>query len=123
LKMLAAGRFDYISRGLHEAQSDMALAEVLGLDLAIESSILLQYQYPIAYSFYVNKQNAALADRLRRGLKLAEEDGSLFAAFSSMKLLRDASQFISQNRKVFILKNKPLSLTENDPRKLAVNPQ
>ena len=123
LKMLAAGRFDYISRGLHEAQSDIALSDALGLNLAIESSILLQYQHPIAYSFYVNKQNTALADRLHRGLKLAEEDGSLFAAFSSMKLLRDASQFINQNRKVFILKNKPLSLSENPARKLAVNPQ
>jgi Bacterial extracellular solute-binding proteins, family 3 len=123
LKMLAAGRFDYISRGLHEAQSDIALSDALGLDLAIESSILLQYQHPIAYSFFVSKQNTAMAERLREGIRIAEEDGSLFAAFSSMKLLRDASQFINQNRKVFTLKNRPLAITENPARKLSVNPQ
>ena len=123
LKMLAAGRFDYISRGLHEAQGDIVLGDALGLELAIESSILLQYQHPIAYSFFFHKQNTALAERLREGVRLAEEDGSLLAAFSSMKLLRDASQFINQNRKVFTLKNRPLAITANPARKLSVNPQ
>lgn len=105
LKMLAAGRFDYISRGLHEAQIDLALSKTLGFELAIESGILLKYKYPIDYSFFVNKHNVHLADRLTRGLKMAYDDGSLIAEFNNMKVLQAASSYLQQNRRVLILDN------------------
>lgn len=105
LKMLAAGRFDYISRGLHEATGDLKLCKTLLCDVAIESSILLQYQTPINYSFYVKKDNLLLADRLNKGLALANQDGSLLATFNEMTRFRDASQFMNGQRRIFVLDN------------------
>jgi hypothetical protein len=105
LKMLAAGRFDYISRGLHEATGDINLCKMLSCHLAIESSILLQYKTPISYSFYVKKGNLKLADRLSRGLTLANQDGSLLATFNEMKIFREASQFMDGQRRIFLLDN------------------
>ncbi len=107
IKMLAAGRFDYISRGLHEASGDLILGQHFASHVSIESSLLLQYQTPISYSFFVNKTNLELADRLNRGLALAERDGSLVAVFDSMKIFREASEFMKQNRRIFVLKNTP----------------
>ena len=105
LKMLSAGRFDYIVRGLHEVKGDIEWAQAMKLDIAIESSILLEYQNPISYSFLVSKHNPQLADRLMRGLKIAEEDGSLLATFNALKLFDDSSDFLHQNRRVFVLQN------------------
>lgn len=107
IKMLVAGRFDYISRGLHEAPGDLILGQQLASQVSIESSLLLQYQTPISYSFFVNKSNLKLADRLNRGLALAKQDGSLVAVFDSMKIFREASEFMKQNRRIFVLKNTP----------------
>jgi hypothetical protein len=107
IKMLVAGRFDYISRGLHEAPGDLILGQHLASQVSIESGLLLQYETPISYSFFVNKANSKLADRLNRGLALAEQDGSLLEVFDSMKIFREASEFMKQNRRVFILKNSP----------------
>jgi hypothetical protein len=108
LKMLAAGRFDYISRGLHEAQADLTHGRLLGLQLAVEEGILLKYKHPVSYSFFVSKQNLALAERLTAGLQLAEEDGSLEAEFMNIKVLRDAFSYLDQNRRIFVLDNSAL---------------
>lgn len=121
LKMLAAGRFDYISRGLHEVQTDINLSKTLGLGLAVESGILLKYKHAIDYSFFVNKQNFQLADRLKRGLAIADNDGSLIAEFNNMKVLQRASAYLHQGRRVFVLDNQ--SIRSLPSRKLPVNPQ
>jgi hypothetical protein len=105
LKMLSAGRFDYLVRGLHEVKGDIEWAATLGLDIAIESSILLEYKNPITYSFFVSKQNPQLADRLMRGLDIAEKDGSLQDMFNALTLFEGSSDFLQQNRRVFILQN------------------
>lgn len=105
LKMLSAKRFDYMVRGLHEVQGDLELSANLNLNIAIESSILLEYEHPIGYSFLISKHNAQLADRVMRGLRIAEEDGSLPAMFDSMKLFDEYSAFLHQGRRVFVLQN------------------
>ena len=105
LKMLSAGRFDYLVRGLHEVRGDVEWAAALELDIAIESSILLEYKNPITYSFFVSKQNPQLADRLMRGLDIAEKDGSLQEMFNALTLFEGSSDFLHQNRRVFILQN------------------
>lgn len=85
-RMLAGRRFDFMARSLAEAQGDvLAYPE---LDLALEPRLLLQYQQPIY--FFVGKGNRALAERIRRGLALAEADGSLDRLFFSTPALRDA---------------------------------
>lgn len=101
LKMLSAKRFDYMARGLHEVQGDLELSAQLNLNIAIESSILLEYEHPIRYAFLVGKHNAQLADRVMRGLRMAEEDGSLPA----LTLFDNTSAFLNQGRRVFVLKN------------------
>jgi Bacterial extracellular solute-binding proteins, family 3 len=105
LKMLSAGRFDYLVRGLHEVRGDVEWAAALELDIAIESSILLEYKNPITYSFFVSKQNPQLADRLMRGLDIAEKDGSLQERFNALTLFEGSSDFLHQNRRVFTLQN------------------
>ena len=77
--MLKAKRFDYISRSVFEIWYEQKVYEKDGLE--IERSILLHGGVPIY--FFVNKNNVALADRLRRGLDLAMADGSLDALFNA----------------------------------------
>jgi hypothetical protein len=66
---------------------------------------LLEYKNPITYSFFVSKQNPQLADRLMRGLDIAEKDGSLQERFNALTLFEGSSDFLHQNRRVFILQN------------------
>lgn len=81
-KMLAKHRFDFFSRGLHEIQSDLIAFAPLGL--IQEPRLLLKYDRPVRYCFFVNKDNYALADRIERGLRLAQADGSFDKLFFSM---------------------------------------
>jgi hypothetical protein len=71
-RMLAAGRFDYFSRGLYQVKRELELYSDLGL--VMEEKLILHYSLP--YYFFVNRNNPALADRLERGLKAAQADGS-----------------------------------------------
>lgn len=97
-KMLAAGRFDFMSRGVHEAGYDMALYAKFGL--ALEDNFLLKYSVPVQYSFYVNKHNLALAQRLERGLKLAQEDGSFDALFYQVPSLKSGMDLFKSSTRI-----------------------
>lgn len=79
-KMLAAGRFDYFSRGLYQVQTEVNFYPEL--KLAIENTLMLHY--PNEVYFFVNRDNAALAERLQQGLRLALADGSFDALFESI---------------------------------------
>lgn len=101
-KMLAAGRFDFMSRGVHEAGYDIALYANFGL--VVEENILLKYSEPVQYSFYVNKNNLALANRLERGLKIAQQDGSFDQLFYQIPSLKSGMDlFKSSSRRLFEL--------------------
>lgn len=102
-KMLAARRFDFMSRGVHEAGYDMVAYADFGLML--ENKFLLKYDTPVQYSFYVNKNNVALADRIERGLKIAQEDGSFDALFYKIPSFKSGMDlFNSKTRTVIELK-------------------
>jgi hypothetical protein len=79
-KMLAAERFDFIACGMHEI--DFATKTFGNLGLEPEQTLLLHYDKPTHYSFFVNKGNYKLADRILRGLIMAEADGSIDRAFN-----------------------------------------
>ncbi len=79
-KMLAAERFDFIACGMHEI--DFANKNFGELGLEPEQTLMLHYNKPTHYSFFVNKGNHQLADRILRGLKLAEADGSFEQTFN-----------------------------------------
>lgn len=116
--MLQRGRFDYMPRGLNEAQQE--LEQRLDLDLMIEPHLLLSYTAPIY--FFVRKGNVELAARLEEGLRLAIDDGSfdaLFRRYNYHHLLQALEQ-----RKVIKLHNVnlPAETPVNDD-KLWVIPQ
>lgn len=85
-RMLAAKRFDYMARGLQEIDGE--LQKNSHLNLAIENNILIHYSQPIY--FFLNKKNTPLANRIKQGLELAQEDGSLDELFMSIPSFRAA---------------------------------
>lgn len=105
-KMLMRKRFDYFPRGINEAWSEAAEKHEAYPDMVVDPYIALYYPYPVY--FFVNKKDAALADRIERGLRAALEDGSFKALF-----LRYHKALIQQadlkNRKMFLLNNSTLT--------------
>lgn len=89
--MLKAKRFDYISRNMFEVWDEEKAHEKDGL--VVEKTLLLHGGVP--FYFFVNKNNAKLAERIELGLKMATDDGSfakLFFAFSDFKHGHDEIQ-------------------------------
>lgn len=79
-KMLAAGRFDYFSRGLYQIQPEVNLYPEL--ELQIEQELMLHYRNDVY--FFVDKNNSVLAERLETGLTVALADGSFDELFNSI---------------------------------------
>ncbi len=99
--MLRAKRFDYMPRGVYEAAHEQ---RTRGADkLAIEQTIFLHYHVP--FYFFVSRENAALGQRVERGLRLAKKDGSFDKLFNSIPAFRQAQAEIdARKRRVFELK-------------------
>ena len=103
-KMLAARRFHFISRGLNEVEFDTK--KYKDFDLVQEESLLLVYDVPIKYCFFVNKDNAKLGDRIERGLKIAQQDGSFDQLFYQIPSFKAAEEILkSSHRTVITIKN------------------
>jgi hypothetical protein len=99
--MLRAGRFDYMPRGVYEAVNEQRVNA--RENLAIEQTIFLHYQVP--FYFFVSHENAALGQRVERGLRAAMKDGSFDKLFNSIPAFRQAQAEIdSGHRRVFELK-------------------
>jgi hypothetical protein len=98
--MLRAKRFDYMPRGVYEAENEQ---RANARDrLAVEQTIFLHYHVP--FYFFVSKENAALGRRVERGLRLALKDGSADKLFDSIPAFRSAQAEIdSRKRRVFEL--------------------
>ncbi|CAA7625759.1 conserved hypothetical protein [Candidatus Terasakiella magnetica] len=79
--MLAAGRFDAFPRGLNEARRELDERRQAFPQLSIEATKALYFPYPVY--FWVSKNNAALAERIERGLRLSLADGSFRKLFES----------------------------------------
>ena len=109
--MLDAQRFDYFPRGVNEIYKELDERKQSYPQLTADKGFALYYPYPVY--FYVNKNNLALADRLRRGLELAEADGSFHQLFMQYhrKIIQKARL---QKRRIFILNNP--NLPRNLPR-------
>ncbi|RYY74716.1 MAG: hypothetical protein EOO52_10280 [Gammaproteobacteria bacterium] len=103
-KMLAARRFNFISRGLYEINNDSSEYKALGL--APEESLLIKYDVPIRYCFFVNKDNQALGDRLEVGLRMAIEDGSFDRLFYDYPAFKAGEELLKNSHRTLIqLKN------------------
>jgi hypothetical protein len=93
--MVERERFDCFLRGAHEAPGEVAKHP----GLAVENEILIVY--PFTSFFFVNKNNAALAEALETGLKKAYEDGSFMAHFKShpaIKAIVEQGQIAQRRR-------------------------
>lgn len=101
-RMLAAGRFDYLARGLHEYEYD--LTNFAGQQLSLVDHLMLHYCQPV--KFFVNKNNSRLSERLSLGLVLAEADGSAYALFEKVPtLVRAQSMFQNYSGRLIFLEN------------------
>jgi len=98
--MLKAKRFDYMPRGVHEAWAE---EQVYGKDgLMVEPTIFLHYRVP--FYFFVSKDNKAMAERVERGLKLAQADGSFDKLLNGYPAFQRAlGEIAARKRKVFEL--------------------
>jgi len=98
--MLKAKRFDYMPRGVHEAWAE---EQVYGKDgLMVEPTIFLHYRVP--FYFFVSKDNKAMAERVEKGLRLAQADGSFDKLLNGYPAFRRALREIAaRKRKVFEL--------------------
>lgn len=99
--MLRQRRFDYFPRGLYEIWDEQKFHE--GDNIVIEETLMLHYPAPIY--FFVNRNDADLASRIERGLRIAQQDGSFEQLFLSVPSFRKGHELLRQkNRKVLELK-------------------
>lgn len=105
-KMLSMNRYDFLSRGLHEIGNDLAAFGDLGL--MQEQSLLLKYDIPIRYCFFVNKSNEKLAERVERGLIAAQADRSFDKLFLQMAMFKYGHDILqNSNRRVLVIRSIP----------------
>ena len=100
--MLQMERFDFFPRGVNEPWNEVI--RHADKDLIVEPTLMLYYPAPTY--FFVNKENAALAERLEKGLKTAIEDGSFDELFrthpANIPIFEQANL---PGRKLFVLEN------------------
>ncbi len=99
--MLRAKRFDYMPRGVYEAFNEQRVRTAD--NLVVEQTIFLHYHVP--FYFFVSRENAALGQRIERGLQLSIKDGSFDKLFNRIPAFRQAQAEIdARKRRVFELK-------------------
>ena len=108
-KMLAAGRVDYVARAPYEVLGE--IFDYKAYDIKIEERLLIKFNQPLNYSFFVNKHNTKLANRLERGLHLAQADGSLDALFFHYPSFAYGYQLVQNAKHLDIEINNPSSIT------------
>ena len=101
LRMLAFRRIDLFCRGANELQPEH-LQEANSLGLQLASGFALHY--PLPRFFLLSKNNKQAKQRIERGLKLAQADGSLLALQRQLygSSIREARLHA---KKIFELKN------------------
>lgn len=103
-KMLVARRFNFLTLGLYEASYELSKLNEFNLMLA--PKLLLRYDPPSLYCFFVRKDNIQLADRIKRGLELAIADRSFDKLFYSVDSFRAGMNILnSPDSTIIDLKN------------------
>ncbi len=109
-QMLANGRFDAFPRGLNEAARELSERKQIYPQLAVERSKALFFPFPIY--FWVARDNAALAQRIEKGLNLALADGSFRRLFETYHASEIAA--LKKEKRQVIRLNSPI-LPANTP--------
>jgi len=101
-KMLIAKRFDFFSRGLYEINNEAEAHK--NQNIIVDQHLMLYYDAPFYY--FVNKKNKALADRIERGLKASQADGSFDKLFFSIPGFKEGyDEQYNTKRKLFKLES------------------
>ncbi len=100
--MLNSKRFDYFPMSIAEAPSALKANPEYSQGFMIVPNIIIYYPLPII--FYVSESQPQLAERLRKGLIMAEKDGSLDKLFKQF-FADDIAQVKKQNPRCFVLEN------------------
>jgi len=118
-KMLADKRFDYILRRPHEIWTE--LEQHKDMPIMAEEKLLIGYQLPMY--FFVHAKNEKLAKRIKKGLELAEKDGSLKTLFMSLPAFKKGYEEIKKKNKFLINLNDDdsFALSPIAPPKLLAN--
>ena len=111
--MLQAKRFDYFPRSLAEVGAEAPQYADKGI--VIESSFAMHY--PFAVYFFVNRNNAALAEDIRKGLELMLADGSFQQLFvkqhgAVLQRLNLAKRYVIELENPFLPPATPLQRKE-----------
>ena len=83
--MLDAGRFDFFSRGIDEAQREFKERRRAYPHMVIEQTLLLQYPLPSYFFTRRDDEGKLLARRIAEGMEIMIKDGSLNALFQQYK--------------------------------------
>ncbi len=83
--MLNAGRFEFFSRGLDEAQREYQERKGAYPHLVIEPTLLLQYPLPLYFFTRADAEGKLLARRVSEGMEMMIKDGSLNTLFQKYK--------------------------------------
>ena len=97
-KMLTSKRVNYTMRGPQEIWPE--LEQHQDLLLIAEEKLLIRYKRPVY--FFVHPKNAKLAERIKKGLALAEKDGSLKKLFMSLPAFKKGLEEITKKQKTVI---------------------
>ncbi len=101
--MLAAGRFDYLPRGVNEVFSELEGRKTKLPGIQVEEKIALYYPLPRVLA--TSKDNTALAERLKKGLELIFQNGTHEKIW--LKYNRDAIKKAQLDKRKIIHINNP----------------
>lgn len=109
--MLENHRFDYFPTSIIETHSMLADAALQGKNFIVAPDLLIYYPFPVI--FYVSIHEPMLAERLEKGLKIAQQDNSLSELFNSF-FKNDLITLKQKKIRYFILENPSLPETLNE---------
>ena len=118
-KMLSAGRVDVFCRGIHEVDAEKPFYQDLD-NIVLDSSKLFYYDFP--FFVFTNKLNRDAAERIKKGLKILYENGSLQKLWKE-NFGASAQKYQLHNRQMIRLENPELHHVESDFRDYIIKPQ
>ncbi|MTW13282.1 hypothetical protein GM658_21985 [Pseudoduganella eburnea] len=83
--MLEAGRFDFFPRALDEASREFDMQHKTRPSITIEPTLMLRYPLPRYFFVRHDAEGDKLAARIRAGMEMMVQDGSLAALFRQYK--------------------------------------
>lgn len=108
--MLAKKRFDYLPLSILEAQTALQTKGVQYNSLTINHAVAVFY--PLPFYLFVNAEKPELAERLKRGLQISIDDGSLDRLFR--KHFNYIQQLYQESTRKLVILDSPLLTREKN---------